>query len=168
MIADAVLCCALDGVRLGLPLMEVLDVTSPPTDVTPTPLAPPGFDGVTAAMGRLASVIDLRTAIGLPADAAAPGREAVWIEHESLLYALIFDAVGETVAAPADGAGYAEGAPLWARAVADRIYPLEDGPVVATRAAALLALAHGGMAAARAGEAFHSGIECARSVRGAR
>lgn len=165
MIDDAVLCCALDGVRLGLPLTTVLDVTPPPAQVTPTPLAPAGFDGVTSAIGRLASVIDLRAAIGLGAHAAAPGREAIWVEHEGQTYALIFDAVGETAAIAEKAAGGVEGAPLWARAIADGVHPLDDGPVIATRPAALLALAHGGMAAAWAGEAPRSGIECG-SVRG--
>ena len=78
----------------GVPLAQVREVVALGT-VTPIPFAPSKVRGAVNLGGRVAIVIDLRTALGLPAHRETGAEVGLAVEHDGHLYTLIVDAVDE-------------------------------------------------------------------------
>ena len=80
----------------GLPLLAVQEVQSGQVP-TPIRLAPNEVAGAINLRGRIITVIDVRTRLGLPP--APPDRKAVGVvvEHADETYELLFDAVGDVL-----------------------------------------------------------------------
>jgi len=83
------------GQLFGLPILRVQDVFMPER-VTRVPLAPPEIAGVLNLRGRIVTLIDLRTRLGLdrkPEENAM----AIGIESRGESYGLLIDAIGEVM-----------------------------------------------------------------------
>ena len=80
----------------GLPIGRVQDVFMPER-VTQVPLAPPEIAGVLNMRGRIVTLIDLRTRLGLPARKDAAEIMAIGVETRGESYGLLIDAVGEVL-----------------------------------------------------------------------
>jgi purine-binding chemotaxis protein CheW len=80
----------------GLPILRVQDVFMPER-LTRVPLAPPDIAGVLNLRGRIVTLIDMRSRLGLPAreDAAPP--MAIGVEMRGESYGLLIDSVGEVL-----------------------------------------------------------------------
>ena len=79
---------------LGVPLGRTREVVML-AGVTPIPFAPAKVWGAVNLGGRMATVIDLRAALGLPARQASGPVVGLGIEVDGHLYALVVDAVDE-------------------------------------------------------------------------
>ena len=83
--------------RFGLPILRVQDVFVPER-LTLVPLAPPDVAGLINLRGRIVTLIDLRSRLGL---GAAPARDeppmAIGIEWRGESYGLLVDSVGEVL-----------------------------------------------------------------------
>jgi purine-binding chemotaxis protein CheW len=85
------------GQRFGLPILRVQDVFVPER-LTLVPLAPPDVAGLINLCGRIVTLIDLRSRLGL--GAAPAGDEppmAIGIEWRGESYGLLVDSVGEVL-----------------------------------------------------------------------
>ena len=80
----------------GLPIRRVQDVFMPER-VTRVPLAPPEIAGVLNMRGRIVTLIDLRTRLGLPARRETGEVMAIGVESRGESYGLLIDAVGEVL-----------------------------------------------------------------------
>lgn len=83
------------GQLFGLPIDRVRDVFKVQT-MTAVPLAPPEIAGLINLRGRIATAIDLRRRLGLPA-AETADLMAVGIEARGESYGLIVEGVGEVM-----------------------------------------------------------------------
>jgi purine-binding chemotaxis protein CheW len=84
------------GQLFGLPILRVQDVFMPerPTRV---PLSPPDIAGVLNLRGRIVTLIDMRSRLGLPArDDTAPTL-AIGVEMRGESYGMLIDSVGEVL-----------------------------------------------------------------------
>ena len=85
------------GQRFGLPILRVQDVFVP-EHLTLVPLAPPDVAGLINLRGRIVTLIDLRSRLGL---GAAPASDeplmAIGIEWRGESYGLLVDSVGEVL-----------------------------------------------------------------------
>lgn len=83
----------------GLPVLSVQDVLGPQI-IARIPLAPPEVAGSLNLRGRIVTAIDMRLRLGLdPLDEGEKGMSVV-VEHQSELYSLIIDTVGEVLSLP--------------------------------------------------------------------
>jgi purine-binding chemotaxis protein CheW len=85
------------GQRFGLPILRVQDVFVPER-LTLVPLAPPDVAGLINLRGRIVTLIDLRSRLGM--GAAPIGDEppmAIGIEWRGESYGLLVDNVGEVL-----------------------------------------------------------------------
>ena len=85
------------GQRFGLPILRVQDVFVPER-LTHVPLAPSDVAGLINLRGRIVTLIDLRSRLGL--GAAPAGDEppmAIGIEWRGESYGLLVDSVGEVL-----------------------------------------------------------------------
>lgn len=80
----------------GLPIVRVHDVFLP-TRVTPVPLSRPEIAGVLNLRGRIVTMFDLRSRLGLPRLANGAERMAVGVEFRGEAYGLLVDSVGEVM-----------------------------------------------------------------------
>ena len=80
----------------GLPIARVHDVFLP-ARLTRVPLARPEIAGVLNLRGRIVTMIDLRSRLGLPPLANGAERMAVGVEFRGEAYGLLVDAVGEVI-----------------------------------------------------------------------
>ena len=80
----------------GLPIRRVQDVFMPER-VTRVPLAPPEIAGVLNMRGRIVTLIDLRTRLGLPARQQTGEVMAIGVESRGESYGLLIDAIGEVL-----------------------------------------------------------------------
>jgi purine-binding chemotaxis protein CheW len=80
----------------GLPIRRVQDVFMPER-VTRVPLAPPEIAGVLNMRGRIVTLIDLRTRLGLPARQETGEVMAIGVESRGESYGLLIDAIGEVL-----------------------------------------------------------------------
>ncbi len=83
------------GQLFGLPIQRVRDVFMVQT-MTSVPLAGPEIAGLINLRGRIATVIDLRRRLGLPASTSAD-LMAIGIEARGESYGLIVESVGEVM-----------------------------------------------------------------------
>ena len=80
----------------GLSVLSVQDVLGPQI-IARIPLAPPEVAGSLNLRGRIVTAIDMRLRLGLdPLDEGEKGMSVV-VEHQSELYSLIIDTVGEVL-----------------------------------------------------------------------
>ena len=89
-----------DGQMFGVSVMDVCDVLRP-MKVTPIPLAPAEIAGSMNLRGRIVTVIDLRTRLGLPKSATPEQMMHVVVEIEKELFSLVVDSVGDVMSLPA-------------------------------------------------------------------
>jgi purine-binding chemotaxis protein CheW len=89
------------GQNWGIPIAKVREVLGPQT-ITPVPLAPRAVAGSLNLRGRIVTVLDLRTTLGLPPTAEPAAASEVVVEHGGDLYSLLIDAVGDATALPAE------------------------------------------------------------------
>ena len=85
----------------GIPVMGVHDVLTV-RKTTPVPLAPPEVAGALNLRGRIVTVIDVRTRLGLPPRDSEEDAMCVVVEHNGEPYSLMIDAVGEVMNLPED------------------------------------------------------------------
>jgi purine-binding chemotaxis protein CheW len=83
----------------GIPVMQVRDILGVQR-LTRLPLAPPEISGVLNLRGKVVTVIDLRTRLGLPPRPSHLTGMNVVVEHEDELYSLVTDNVGEVLNLP--------------------------------------------------------------------
>ena len=81
----------------GIPVLKVQDILVP-DKIAPVPLAPPEVRGSINLRGRIVTVIDVRTRLGLP---ESRGEEVqgmgVTVETGHDLYTLLVDSVGDVI-----------------------------------------------------------------------
>ena len=84
------------GQRFGVPILQVQDVLGSQR-VTRIPLAPPEVAGSLNLRGRIVTAIDVRCRLGVEAREDGAKQMSVVVEHESELYSLIIDSVGDVL-----------------------------------------------------------------------
>jgi len=80
----------------GLPIARVHDVFLP-ARVTPVPLARPEIAGVLNLRGRIITMLDMRSRLGLPPLKSGAERMAVGVEFRGEAYGLLVDTMGEVM-----------------------------------------------------------------------
>lgn len=87
------------GQLFGIPVLKVQDVLGPQR-ITRIPLAPNWIAGALNLRGRIVTAIDVRSRLGLAkSEEAAP--VSIVVEHNTELYSLLVDEVGEVMSFPA-------------------------------------------------------------------
>jgi len=87
------------GQMFGLPIGRVQDVFKP-THITRVPLADRQIAGVLNLRGRIVTVIDLRSRLGLEAGDSARAPMAIGIDLGNESFGLLVDGVGEVLKLP--------------------------------------------------------------------
>jgi purine-binding chemotaxis protein CheW len=80
----------------GIPVLKVQDILTP-DKIAPVPLAPPEVRGSINLRGRIVTVIDVRTRLGLARAAADVKGMGVTVETGHDLYTLLVDSVGDVI-----------------------------------------------------------------------
>ena len=80
----------------GIPVLTVQDVLGP-QNIARVPLAPKEVAGSLNLRGRIVTAIDVRPRLGLPNREGGKSAMSVVVEHESELYSLLVDSVGEVL-----------------------------------------------------------------------
>ena len=116
----------LAGQYVGIPVVTVQDILGA-QHLTPVPLAAAEVAGVLNLRGRIVTAIDLRRRLGIAGTTSYAAAMNVVIEHQSELYSLLVDEVGDVLEPPAErfNRDLAVLKPAW-RDVAEGIYTLED------------------------------------------
>lgn len=111
---------------VGIPVQTVQDILGPQR-ITRVPMSSRDVAGVLNLRGRIVTAIDLRSRLGMSAIERPADSMSVVIEHESELYSLLIDQVGEVLSPPLDRfeRDVVALTPAW-REVASGIYRLED------------------------------------------
>jgi purine-binding chemotaxis protein CheW len=133
--------------RFGVPVSRVQDILMPER-IAPVPLAPPAIRGAINLRGRIVTVIDVRTRLGLPArhdggeGGMANGTMGVTVEHRGEFYTLLVDRIGDIVQLPPqrweDKPSTLD--PAW-RDMTSGVFRLEEGLMVVLDVDRLLNLA---------------------------
>lgn len=84
------------GQLFGLPILRVQDVFAPDR-VTRVPLAPAEIAGVLNLRGRIVTLIDMRSRLGLSARQKSETSMAIGIEAQGESYGLLIDEIGEVM-----------------------------------------------------------------------
>lgn len=85
------------GQLFGIPVLKVQDILVP-DKIAPVPLAPPEVRGSINLRGRIVTVIDVRTRLGLPDREGEKSRGmGVTVENGHDLYTLLVDGVGDVI-----------------------------------------------------------------------
>ncbi|MCB1530891.1 MAG: chemotaxis protein CheW [Rhodospirillales bacterium] len=84
------------GQLFGIPILQVQDVLGE-QEVTKVPLAPPAVLGSLNLRGRVVTAINVRNCLGLPPQEERHKEMSVVVEHETELYSLIIDEVGDVM-----------------------------------------------------------------------
>ena len=86
----------------GIPVLKVQDILVP-DKIAPVPLAPSEVRGSINLRGRIVTVIDVRTRLGLPGhEGEKPRGMGVTVENGHDLYTLLVDSVGDVIPLSAD------------------------------------------------------------------
>ena len=84
----------------GIPVLRVQDILTP-DQIAPIPLAPKEVVGSINLRGRIVTVIDVRTRLGLPprekGKEGNTGNMGVTVEQDSDLYTLLVDKIGDVI-----------------------------------------------------------------------
>ena len=84
------------GQLFGLPILRVQDVFMPER-LTRVPLAPLEIAGVLNLRGRIVTLIDMRSCLGLEARSDGVPSMAIGVESSGESYGLLIDSVGEVL-----------------------------------------------------------------------
>ena len=85
----------------GIPVLKVQDILSTHR-ITRIPLAPAEIAGSLNLRGRIVTAIDVRLRLGLPPRESEKIAMSIVVEHNSDLYSLLVDSVGEVLALSPD------------------------------------------------------------------
>ncbi len=126
------------GQMFGIPVLNVQDILV--TDrIAAIPLAPPEVKGSINLRGRIVTVIDVRVRLGMEKREDGGQSMGVTVEHQSELYTLLVDKVGDVIGLKGDL--YEDNPstldPLW-REFASGVYRLDDCLMVVLDVEALL------------------------------
>ncbi|NNM73648.1 chemotaxis protein CheW [Enterovirga aerilata] len=139
---EAYVTAVIAGQLFGIPIGRVRDVFNL-GGLTPVPLAPSDVLGLTNLRGRVVTVLDIHSRLGLPPHPAAqPGGLAIGIEAGEDSFGLVVDRIGEIVSVDRD-AGEDNPIhldPAWA-ALSRRVHRLDDGLLVVLDVDAVLEIA---------------------------
>lgn len=111
----------------GIPVLKVQDILVP-DKIASVPLSPPQVRGSINLRGRIVTVIDVRTRLGLPAPEGERSRGmGVTVEDGHDLYTLLVDSVGDVIGLGLDAyeANPSTLDPNWME-FADGIFRLQD------------------------------------------
>ncbi len=86
----------IDDQTFGIPVLQVQDVLRD-IQFTRVPLAPPEVSGALNLRGRIVTAINVRQRLGLPPYAGEKTLLSVVVEHETELYSLVIDNVGDVL-----------------------------------------------------------------------
>jgi purine-binding chemotaxis protein CheW len=122
----------------GIPINRVHDVFRPQR-LTRVPLSHPNIAGVLNLRGRIVTMIDCRSRLGLAPRASDAPSMAAGVERNGEFYGLVIDAVGEVLnlSPAAVGANPVNLDPKW-RAISKGVYRLEGRLLVVLDVDALL------------------------------
>src|SRR5476651_764843 len=84
------------GQLFGLPIQRVQDVFKPER-LTKVPLAPPDIAGVLNLRGRIVTLIEMRSRLGLGSRAEGGEFMAIGVEARGESYGLLIDSIGEVL-----------------------------------------------------------------------
>lgn len=126
------------GQWFGVPVLTVQYVLKAPA-ITRVPLARPEIAGSLNLRGRIVTAIDMRVRLGLPPREDGSDVMCVVVEHDSELYSLLVDKVGDVLSLPDSDYERSPAMldPAW-REVAKGIYRLEDRLMVVLDIARIL------------------------------
>ncbi len=115
----------IDKQLFGIPVLQVQDILTPDS-IASIPLAPPEVAGSINLRGRIVTVIDVRTRLGLPKREEGDMGMGVTVEHVNDLYTFLVDKVGEVLSMQDDDFEKNPNTldPLW-RDFANGVYRLE-------------------------------------------
>ena len=127
------------GQMFGVPVMRVQDILTPDA-IAPVPGGPAEVQGLINLRGRIVTVIDLHTRLGIKREAARRGM-CVTVENDGESYTLFVDRVGDVVTLPASlrEEGPATLDALW-RDVSDGVFRAGDRLLVILDVGRLLAI----------------------------
>lgn len=130
----------IEGQLFGIPVLGVQDILTPDR-IASIPLAPPEVMGSINLRGRIVTVIDVRTRLGLEKGEANAENMGVTVEHKNELYTLLVDDVGDVISIAKDL--YEESPatldPIW-REYANGVYRLDTELMVVLDVEGLLAI----------------------------
>jgi purine-binding chemotaxis protein CheW len=129
---------SIGGQLFGIPVLKVQDVLGPQT-ITRVPLAPVEVAGSLNLRGRIVTAVDVRLRLGLPKRENGKSAMSVVVEHESELYSLLVDSVGEVLSL--ETRDYQRNPPTLnprLREFSDGIYRLNDSLLVVLSVSSLL------------------------------
>ncbi len=115
----------------GIPVLRVQDILTP-DKIAPVPLAPPEVKGSINLRGRIVTVIDVRTRLGLPEREDKDCRNmGVTVEQDNELYTLLVDKIGDVISLSKDLYEKNPGTldPLW-REFSNGVFRLEESLMV--------------------------------------
>ena len=84
------------GQLFGIPVLKVQDILTP-DQIASIPLAPPEVAGSINLRGRIVTVIDVRTRLGLKKAEEKTEGMGVTVEHHNDLYTFLVDKIGEVI-----------------------------------------------------------------------
>lgn len=113
----------------GVPVSRVQDILMPDR-IAPVPLAPAAVKGSINLRGRIVTVVDVRTRLGLPPHDGTRTM-GVTVEHKNDLYTLLVDRIGDVVGMPEERREEKPSTldPCW-RDITVGVYRLEDSLLV--------------------------------------
>ena len=88
------------GQMFGVPVTRVQDILTPEA-IAPVPGGPAEVKGLINLRGRIVTVIDLRTRLGLGSESAPARGMCVTVENDGESYTLLVDKIGDVVTLPA-------------------------------------------------------------------
>lgn len=126
----------------GIPVLQVQDVLGD-QKVTKIPLAPPEVAGALNLRGRIVTAINVRKKLGLELDDNFNHKMSVVVEHDSELYSLVIDEVGDVLTFDHENyeATPATLDPLW-KNVSSGIYRMENRLLIVLDVPKLLSTVH--------------------------
>ncbi len=125
----------------GIRINKVQDILVPER-IAPIPLAPSQVRGAINVRGKIVTVIDVRSRLNLEGERTTEHGTALTVEHNSALYTLLVDKVGDVVEVPDMGDGTTLAMPdrQW-RDIAVGIVKMEESVIVVMDVDRFLALA---------------------------
>ena len=128
------------GQMFGVPVTRVQDILTPDA-IAPVPGGPPEVQGLINLRGRIVTVIDLRTRLGLRHDGAERKGLCVTVENDGESNTLLVDGVGDVVTLQSHSREDSPTTldPLW-KDLSDGVFRVGDRLLVILDVARLLAI----------------------------